>query len=218
MCCCLLCAREGIERTQKKLHFFHSFLKHQSGTVRVRSPLETEARNRNSSSRAFKKICRNNTRVDSHSHAHALKTFTSSRPRKKKKREREREVRFIRARFFLSRREGEFPPLYISRVLKIGTLLASLPFLIKNPPRRTQVTQRRKNASTNTHIFKTRMAKYYPDIAKGAKGTRFQTRFIMLFCTVFCSLFCANKSAISRPPPERISTWCLTVLSLIIFF
>ena len=84
-------------------------------------------------------------------------------------------------------------------------MLASLPFLIKNPPRRTQVTQRRKNASTNTHIFKTRMAKYYPDIAKGAKGTRFQTRFIVLFCTVFCSLFCANKSAISRPPPERIS-------------
>jgi hypothetical protein len=40
-CCgCLLCAREGIERTQKKLHFFHSFLYHQSGTVRVRSPLE----------------------------------------------------------------------------------------------------------------------------------------------------------------------------------
>ena len=67
------------------------------------------------------------------------------------------------------------------------------------------MTQRRKNASTNTHIFKTRMAKYYPDIAKGAKGTRFQTRFIVLFCTVFCSLFCANKSAISRPPPERIS-------------
>jgi hypothetical protein len=26
-CCgCLLCAREGIERNQKKLHFFHSFL------------------------------------------------------------------------------------------------------------------------------------------------------------------------------------------------
>ena len=167
---------------------------------------------------AFKKICRN-TRVDSHSHAHALKTFTSSRPRKKKReRERERGTFHSRARSFLSRREVEFPPLYISRVLKIGTLLASLPFLIKNPPRRTQVTQRRKNASTNTHIFKTRMAKYYPDIAKGAKGTRFQTRFIMLFCTVFCSLFCANKSAISRPPPERISTWCLTVLSLIIFF
>lgn len=82
-------------------------------------------------------------------------------------------------------------------------MLASLPFLIKNPPRRTQVTQRRKNASTNTHIFKTRMAKYYPDIAKGAKGNRFQTRFIILFCTVFCSLFCANKSAISHPPPER---------------
>ena len=80
------------------------------------------------------------------------------------------------------------------------------------------MTRRRKNASTNTHIFKTRMAKYYPDIAKGAKGTRFQTRFIVLFCTVFCSLFCANKSAISRPPPERISsTWCLTVLSLIHF-
>jgi hypothetical protein len=97
-------------------------------------------------------------------------------------------------------------------------LLACLPFLIKNPPRRTQVTQRRKNASTNTHIFKTRMAKYYPDIAKGAKGTRFQTRFIIVFCTVFCSLFCANKSAISHPPPERISTWCLTVLSLIVFF
>ena len=82
-------------------------------------------------------------------------------------------------------------------------MLACLPFLIKNPPRRTQVTQRRKNASTNTHIFKTRMAKYYPDIAKGAKGTRFQTRFIVLFCTVFCSLFCANKSAISRPLLRR---------------
>jgi hypothetical protein len=168
--------------------------------------------------RAFKKICRN-TRVDSHSHAHALKTFTSSRPRKKKKREREREVRFIRARvLFFQDAKVVSSSTHLSRVLKIGTLLASLPFLIKNPPRRTQVTQRRKNASTNTHIFKTRMAKYYPDIAKGAKGTRFQTRFIIVFCTVFCSLFCANKSAISHPPPERISTWCLTVLSLIVFF
>ena len=193
-----MCAREGIERTQKKLHFFHSFLYHQSGTVRVRSPLETEARNRNSSSRAFTKICRN-TRVDSHSHAHALKTFTSSRPRKKKReRERERGTFHSRARSFLSRREVEFPPLYISRVLKIGTLLACLPFLIKNPPRRTQVTQRRKNASTNTHIFKTRMAKYYPDIAKGAKGTRsFKPVLFYYFVPCFCSLFCANKSAIS---------------------
>ena len=148
-----------------------------------------------------------------------LKNFyILSSEEEEEERERERGTFHSRARSFLSRREVEFPPLYISRVLKIGTLLASLPFLIKNPPRRTQVTQRRKNASTNTHIFKTRMAKYYPDIAKGAKGTRFQTRFIMLFCTVFCSLFCANKSAISRPPPERISTWCLTVLSLIIFF
>ena len=148
-----------------------------------------------------------------------LKNFYILSSEEEEEREREERGTFhSRARSFLSRREVEFPPLYISRVLKIGTLLASLPFLIKNPPRRTQVTQRRKNASTNTHIFKTRMAKYYPDIAKGAKGTRFQTRFIMLFCTVFCSLFCANKSAISRPPPERISTWCLTVLSLIIFF
>ena len=148
-----------------------------------------------------------------------LKNFyILSSEEEEEERERERGTFHSRARSFLSRREVEFPPLYISRVLKIGTLLASLPFLIKNPPRRTQVTQRRKNASTNTHIFKTRMAKYYPDIAKGAKGTRFQTRFILFFCTVFCSLFCANKSAISRPPPERISTWCLTVLSLIIFF
>ena len=135
-----------------------------------------------------------------------------------RRRERERERGTFHSRAFFSFKTRRSFLLYTSLVLKIGTLLASLPFLIKNPPRRTQVTQRRKNASTNTHIFKTRMAKYYPDIAKGAKGTRFQTRFIILFCTVFCSLFCANKSAISHPPPERISTWCLTVLSLIIFF
>ena len=147
-----------------------------------------------------------------------LKNFYILSSEEEEERERERGTFHSRARSFLSRREVEFPPLYISRVLKIGTLLICLPFLIKNPPRRTQVTQRRKNASTNTHIFKTRMAKYYPDIAKGAKGNRFQTRFIILFCTVFCSLFCANKSAISHPPPERISTWCLTVLSLIVFF
>jgi hypothetical protein len=181
------------------------------------------SRNRSSKQKlivpCIQKICRN-TRVDSHSHAHALKTFTSSRPRKKKKREREREryVSFARAFYSFKTRIVVSSSTHLSRVLKIGTLLASLPFLIKNPPRRTQVTQRRKNASTNTHIFKTRMAKYYPDIAKGAKGTRFQTRFIIVFCTVFCSLFCANKSAISHPPPERISTWCLTVLSLIVFF
>jgi hypothetical protein len=142
---------------------------------------------------AFKKICRN-TRVDSHSHAHALKTFTSSRPRKKK-RERERGTFHSRARSFLSRREVEFPPLYISRVLKIGTLLACLPFLIKNPPRRTQVTQRRKNASTNTHIFKTRMAKYYPDIAKGAKGNRFQTRFLLYYFVPCFALFSVQTKA-----------------------
>ena len=112
--CCLLCAREGIERTQKKLHFFHSFLYHQSGTVRVRSPLETEARNRNSSSRAFTKICRN-TRVDSHSHAHALKTFTSSRPRKKKReRERERYVSFARAFFSFKTRSRVSSSIHLS--------------------------------------------------------------------------------------------------------
>ena len=142
---------------------------------------------------AFKKICRN-TRVDSHSHAHALKTFTSSRPRKKK-RERERGTFHSRARSFLSRREVEFPPLYISRVLKIGTLLACLPFLIKNPPRRAQVTHRRKNASTNTHIFKTRMAKYYPDIAKGAKGNRFQTRFLFYYFVPCFALFSVQTKA-----------------------
>ena len=211
------CERGNRTESEKTAFFSLFFISpkwHRQSVPLSKQKLETETHRP-----CIQKICRN-TRVDSHSHAHALKTFTSSRPRKKKReREREREVRFIRARSFLSRREGEFPLLHLSRVLKIGTLLASLPFLIKNPPRRTQVTQRRKNASTNTHIFKTRMAKYYPDIAKGAKGTRFQTRFIIVFCTVFCSLFCANKSAISRPPPERISsTWCLTVLSLIIFF
>ena len=96
---------------------------------------------------------------------------------------------------YLSRREVEFPPLYISRVLKIGTLLACLPFLIKNPPRRTQVTQRRKNASTNTHIFKTRMAKYYPDIAKGAKGNRFQTRFLLYYFVPCFALFSVQTKA-----------------------
>ena len=44
------------------------------------------------------------------------------------------------------------------------------------------------------------MAKYYPDIAKGAKGNRFIS-VLLLFCTV-CSLFCANKSAISHPPED----------------
>jgi len=87
----------------------------------------------------------------------------------------------------------------------LKTFTSSRPRKKKKREREREVTRRRKNASTNTHIFNTRMAKYYPDIAKGAKGTRFQTRFIVLFCTVFCSLFCANKSAISRPPPERIS-------------
>ena len=208
---CILCAREGIERNQKKLHFFHSFLFHR-GTVS-----QFPSRNRSSNTEthptsAFKKNCRN-TRVDSHSHAHALKTFTSSRPRKKK-RERERGTFHSRARSFLSRREVEFPPLYISRVLKIGTLLACLPFLIKNPPRRTQVTQRRKNASTNTHIFKTRMAKYYPDIAKGAKGNRFHPFYYYFVPFALFSVQTKARSLIL----QRISTWCLTVLSLIIFF
>lgn len=59
------------------------------------------------------------------------------------------------------------------------------------------MTQRRKNASTNTHIFKTRMAKYYPDIAKGAKGIIAFIRFIIILYRL-CSLFCANESAISH--------------------
>ena len=147
-----MCER-GNRTESEKTAFFSLFFK--SPKWHRQSPFPS--RNRSSKQklivRAFKKICRN-TRVDSHSHAHALKTFTSSRPRKKKReRERERGTFHSRARSFLSRREVEFPPLYISRVLKIGTLLASLPFLIKNPPRRTQVTQRRKTASTNTHIF-----------------------------------------------------------------
>ena len=101
----LLCAREGIERNQKKLHFFHSFLFHR-GTVS-----QFPSRNRSSNTEthptsAFKKNCRN-TRVDSHAHTHALKTFTSSRLRKKK-REREREryvLGFTLALSFLLRRK-----------------------------------------------------------------------------------------------------------------
>ena len=125
-----------------------------------------------------------------------LKNFyILSSEEEEEERERERGTFHSRARSFLSRREVEFPPLYISRVLKIGTLLACLPFLIKNPPRRTQVTQRRKNASTNTHIFKTRMAKYYPDIAKGAKGNRFQTRFLLYYFVPCFALFSVQTKA-----------------------
>lgn len=145
--CCILCAREGIERNQKKLHFFHSFLFHR-GTVS-----QFPSRNRSSNTEthptsAFKKNCRN-TRVDSHSHTHTLKTFIFSRLRKKK-REREREVRFIRALSFLLRRKVVSSSK--SLVLKIGTLLTFLPFLIKNPPRLTQVTHTQERIDKYTHI------------------------------------------------------------------
>ena len=47
-----------------------------------------------------------------------------------------------------------------------------------------QVT-RTQNASTHAHIFKTRMAKYYPDIAKGAKGTFFLRAFVLFLARRF---------------------------------
>ena len=87
-------------------------------------------------------------------------------------------------------------------------MLACLPFLIKNPPRRTQVTQRRKNASINTHIFKTRMAKYYPDIAKGAKGTRSFKPVLFYYFVPCFALFSVQTKARSlvllrRGSPRR---------------
>jgi hypothetical protein len=102
--CCIWCAREGFERNQKKLHFFHSFFYHR-GTVS-----QFPSRNRSSNTEthpttsAFKKNCRN-TRVDSHSHTHTLKTFIFSRLRKKKRereRERERERGTFHSRAFFS--------------------------------------------------------------------------------------------------------------------
>jgi hypothetical protein len=145
-----------------------------------------------------------------------LKNFYILSSEEEEERERERYVSFARAFFSFKTRSRVSSSIHLSRP-KIGTLLACLPFLIKNPPRRTQVTQRRKNASTNTHIFKTRMAKYYPDIAKGAKGNRFQTRFLLYYFVPCFALFSVQTKARSLIL-QRISTWCLTVLSLIIFF
>ena len=82
-----------------------------------------------------------------------LKNFyILSSEEEEEERERERGTFHSRARSFLSRREVEFPPLYISRVLKIGTLLACLPFLIKNPPRRTGDTTTQERIDKYAHI------------------------------------------------------------------
>jgi hypothetical protein len=143
-----------------------------------------------------------------------LKNFYILSSEEEEERERERYVSFARAFYSFKTRIVVSSSTHLSRVLKIGTLLASLPFLIKNPPRRAQVTHRRKNASTNTHIFKTRMAKYYPDIAKGAKGNRFHPFYYYFVPFALFSVQTKARSLIL----QRISTWCLTVLSLIIFF
>ena len=97
-----MCERGNRTESEKTAFFSLFFISpkwHRQSVPLSKQKLETETHRP-----CIQKICRN-TRVDSHSHAHALKTFRSSRPRKKKKREREREVRFIRARSFLSRRE-----------------------------------------------------------------------------------------------------------------
>ena len=149
--CCILCAREGIERNQKKLHFFHSFLFHR-GTVS-----QFPSRNRSSNTEthptsAFKKICRN-TRVDSHSHAHALKTFTSSRPRKKK-REREREVRFIRARVLFFQDANSSFLLYTSLSCPKNRNVARLPSISyqKSPSTYTGDTTTQERIDKYAHI------------------------------------------------------------------
>ena len=190
-----MCER-GNRTYSEKTAFFSLFFMSPWHRPSVPLSKESEARHRNSSNICIQEKLQKYTRRLARTHAR-LKNFyiLSSEEEEEREREREREVRFIRARSFLSRREVEFPPLYISRVLKIGTLLACLPFLIKNPPRRAQVTHRRKNASTNTHIFKTRMAKYYPDIAKGAKGNRFQTRFLFYYFVPCFALFSVQTKA-----------------------
>ena len=80
----------------------------------VRSPLETEARNRNSSS-VHSENLQKYTRRLALTHAHALKTFTSSRPRKKKReRERERYVSFARAFFSFKTRSRVSSSIHLS--------------------------------------------------------------------------------------------------------
>ena len=113
--CVLLRAREGIERKQTKLHFFHSFLYLLCGTVR---PFPSLSRTQRSSKNGKRETLKNRVRIlqeklqnytrrDSHSHTHALKTFTSSHLLRKKKRERERGTFHSRA-FFSFKTQSSF--------------------------------------------------------------------------------------------------------------
>ena len=113
----------------------------------VSSPLETEARNRNSSNICIQEKLQKYTRRLALTHAHLKNFYILS---SEEEEEREREVRFIRALSFLLRRKVVSSSK--SLVLKIGTLLTFLPFLIKNPPRLTQVTHTQERIDKYTHI------------------------------------------------------------------
>ena len=110
-------------------------------------PLSKEREARNSSNICIQENLQKYTRRLALTHAHLKNFYILS---SEEEEEREREVRFIRALSFLLRRKVVSSSK--SLVLKIGTLLTFLPFLIKNPPRLTQVTHTQERIDKYTHI------------------------------------------------------------------
>ena len=110
-------------------------------------PLSKEREARNSSNICIQENLQKYTRRLARTHARLKNFYILS---SEEEEEREREVRFIRALSFLLRREGVSSSK--SLVLKIGTLLTVLPFLLKNPPRRTQVTHTQERIDKYAHI------------------------------------------------------------------
>ena len=115
MCvCCLLCAREGIERNQKKLHFFTLFY---SSKV---APSESVSLSRNRSSKQKLSSSVHSEKLQKYTRRLALTRtrlknfYILSSEEEEEERERERGTFHSRARSFLSRREVEFPPLNLS--------------------------------------------------------------------------------------------------------
>ena len=142
-------SERGNRTYSEKTAFFSLFFMSPWHRPSVPLSKESEARHRNSSNICIQEKLQKYTRRLARTHAR-LKNFYILSSEEEEEREREREVRFIRALSFLLRREGVSSSK--SLVLKIGTLLTVLPFLLKNPPRRTQVTHTQERIDKYAHI------------------------------------------------------------------